>query len=167
MRVSLQEQASIFELVLGTKGRSGQQMDIFQAVFGPVGSDGYPRLLYDKWTGVIDKDVAAYWRENYDLSHIIERDWATLGPKLNGKLHIYIGDTDTFFLEEATMQLEKFLKRATNPNFAGTIEYGKRAPHCWSGCAPGRNPTLCYLSAMAEHIRKTAPPGADLQSWRY
>ncbi len=165
--LATQEQASIFELVLGTKGRSGQQMDIFQAVFGPVGSDGYPRLLYDKQTGIIDKEVAAYWRENYDLSHIIERDWASLGPKLNGKLHIYIGDTDTFFLEEATMLLERFLKRATNPVFEGTIEYGKRAPHCWSGCAPGRNTTLCYLPAMAEHIRKTAPPGADLESWKY
>jgi S-formylglutathione hydrolase FrmB len=165
--LATQEQASIFELVLGTKGRSGQQMDIFQAVFGPVGSDGYPRLLYDKKTGFIDKEVAAYWRENYDLSHIIERDWATLGPKLNGKLHIYIGDTDTFYLEEATMQLEKFFKRATNPVFEGTIEYGKRAPHCWSGCQSGRNPTLCHLPAMAEHIRKTAPPGADLDSWRY
>jgi S-formylglutathione hydrolase FrmB len=165
--LATQEQASIFELVLGTRGRSGQQMDIFQAVFGPVGSDGYPRLLYDKQTGIIDKEVAAYWRENYDLSHIIERDWATLGPKLNGKLHVYIGDTDTFYLEEATMLLEKFLKRAANPAFEGTVEYGKRAPHCWSGCAPGRNPTLCYLPAMAEHIRKTAPPGADLESWRY
>ncbi len=165
--MATQEQASIFELVLGTKGRSGQQMDIFQAVFGPVGDDGYPRLLYDKPTGIIDGDVAAFWRENYDLSHIIERDWATLGPKLNGKLHIYIGDTDTFFLEEATMQLEKFLKRASNPSFVGTIEYGKRAPHCWSGCAPGQNPTLCYLPVMAEHIRRTAPRDADLASWLY
>ncbi|MFZ2052928.1 MAG: alpha/beta hydrolase-fold protein [Candidatus Aminicenantales bacterium] len=165
--LATQEQASIFELVLGTKGRSGQQLDIFQAVFGPVGSDGYPRLLYDKRTGVIDKEVVAYWRENYDLSHIIERDWASLGPRLNGKLHIYVGDTDTFFLEEATMLLEKFLRKAANPIFEGTTEYGKRAPHCWSGCAPGRNPTLCYLPAMAENILKTAPPDADLESWRY
>jgi len=165
--LATQEQAGIFELVLGTKGRSGQQLDIFQAVFGPVGNDGYPRLLYDKQTGIIDKDVAAYWRENYDLSHIIERDWEALGPKLNGKLHVYMGDTDTFYLEEATMLLEKFLRKATNPAFEGTIEYGKRAPHCWFGCAPGRNPTICYLPEMAEHIRRTAPPGAGLESWRY
>lgn len=165
--LATQEQAGIFELVLGTKGRSGQQLDIFQAVFGPVGNDGYPRLLYDKQTGIIDKDVAAYWRENYDLSHIIERDWEALGPKLNGKLHVYMGDTDTFYLEEATMLLEKFLRKATNSAFEGTIEYGKRAPHCWFGCAPGRNPTICYLPEMAEHIRRTAPPGAGLESWRY
>jgi hypothetical protein len=161
------KQASIFELVLGTKGRSGQQLDIFRAVFGPVGTDGYPRPLFDPSTGKIDKEVAAYWREHYDLSHIIQRDWAILGPRLNGKLHIYIGDTDTFYLEEATMRLEEFLRSAKNPAFEGTIEYGKRAPHCWTGCDPGGNPTIYYLPAMAEHIRKTAPPGADLTTWRY
>jgi S-formylglutathione hydrolase FrmB len=165
--MATQKQASIYELVLGTKGRSGQQLDIFQAVFGPVGKDGHPRPLYDPLTGAIEKEVAAYWREHYDLSYILQRDWATLGPKLNGKLHIYMGDTDTFYLEEATMRLEKFLRSAKNPTFEGTIEYGQRAPHCWSGCASGRNPTICYLPAMAEHIRKTAPPGADLKSWRY
>ena len=165
--MATQKQASVYELVQGTKGRSGQQLDMFQAVFGPVGNDGYPRPLYDPLTGKIDKEVAAYWREHYDLSYIIQRDWTTLGPKLNGKLHIYMGDTDTFYLEEATMLLEKFLRSAQNPGFDGTIEYGKRAPHCWIGCASGQNPTVCYLPAMAEHIRKTAPPGADLKSWQY
>lgn len=165
--MATQKQASTYELVLGTNGRSGQQLDMFQAVFGPVGKDGYPRLLYDKLTGKIDKEVAAYWRDHYDLSHIIQRDWASLGPKLSGKLHIFMGDTDTFYLEEATMLLEKFLRSAKNPSFEGTIEYGKRAPHCWTGCDSGGNPTVCYLPVMAEHIRKTAPPGADLNSWRY
>lgn len=165
--IATQKQASIFELVLGTRGRSGQQLDVFQAVFGPVGEDGYPRPLYDPLTGKIDKEVASYWREHYDLSHIIQRDWATLGPKLNGRLHIYMGDTDTFYLEEATMLLEQFLRSAKDPEFVGTIEYGKRAPHCWTGCVSGGNPAVCYLPVMAEHIRKTAPPGADLESWRY
>ncbi len=165
--MATQKQASIYELVLGTRGRSGQQLDMFQAVFGPVASDGYPRPLYDPLTGKIDKEVAAYWRENYDLGYIIQRDWATLGPKLNGKLHVYMGDTDTFYLEEATMLLEKFLRSANDPAFEGTIEYGERAPHCWSGCPPGRNLAICHLPEMAEHIRKTAPAGADLESWRY
>ena len=52
---------------------------------------GYPQPLYDKVTGVIDKEVAEYWRENFDLSYMIKRDWATLGPKVAGKLHIYCG----------------------------------------------------------------------------
>ncbi|HET8645132.1 MAG TPA: hypothetical protein VFO85_06570, partial [Vicinamibacteria bacterium] len=61
------ESANRMELVLGTRNRSGQQWDIWEAVYSPVGADGYPRRLWDKRTGVIDKDVAAYWRENYDL----------------------------------------------------------------------------------------------------
>ncbi len=97
-----QRDGSRIEAVLGTKGRSGDQMDIFMSVYGPVSDDGYPRLLYDKWTGEIDKGVVEYWRENYDLNHILQRDWETLGPKLVGKLNIYMGDMDTYFLEEAT-----------------------------------------------------------------
>jgi hypothetical protein len=161
------KQASTLESVLGTRGRSGEQMDIFQAVFGPVGSDGYPRPLYDKKTGVIDKEVAAYWREHFDLRHIMERDWAALGPKLRGKLHTFMGDTDTFYLEEAVRLLERFLRGTTNPPYEGTVEYGTRAPHCWSGVPPGANPSTYYIPIMADHITKTAPDGADLKSWRY
>ncbi|HZD06147.1 MAG TPA: hypothetical protein VE173_14645, partial [Longimicrobiales bacterium] len=62
------------ELVLGTRGRSGGQWDIWQAVFGPRGDDGYPAPIWDKVTGRIDPEVAAYWREHYDLTHILERD---------------------------------------------------------------------------------------------
>jgi len=159
--------ASTLELVLGTRGRSGEQMDIFQAVYGPVGGDGYPRLLYDKRTGIIDREVASYWREQFDLRYIMERDWSTLGPKLKGKLHIFMGDTDTFYLEEATQLLEQFLRGTQNPYFDGSVEYGRRAPHCWTGCPAGTNPTMYYLPAMAEHITRTAPRGADLRSWRY
>jgi hypothetical protein len=161
------KEASTLELVLGTRGRSGEQMDIFQAVFGPVGSDGYPRLLYDKRTGVIDKEVAAYWKEHFDLRYIMDRDWPALGPKLKGKLRIYIGDTDTFYLEEATQLLESFLRATKDPYFDGSVEYGKRAPHCWSGVPPGANPYIYYIPAMADHITRTAPAGADVKSWRY
>ena len=73
------------ELVLGTRGRSGGQWDIWEAVYSPMDGDGYPKRIWDKKTGVIDQDVASYWRENYDLRHIIERDWATLGPKLRAR----------------------------------------------------------------------------------
>ncbi len=72
------------ELVLGTKGRSGDQYDIWQAVYSPMGDDGYPKPIYDKLTGEIDPDVAVYWKENYDLNYIMKRDWETLGPKLKG-----------------------------------------------------------------------------------
>jgi len=164
-----QRDASHLEAVLGSRGRSGDQMDIFMGVYGPVGEDGYPRLLYDKWTGVIDRDVAAYWRENYDIRHILERDWETLGPKLVGKLHIYMGEMDTFFLEEATHLLEEFLEDTTDPFYAGSFDWGERAPHCYSGAAeyPGQTSYQRVMPLMRERILNTAPTGADVTSWRY
>ncbi len=166
---SNQRDYSHLEAVLGTRGRSGGQMDIFMGVYGPVGDDGYPRLLYDKWTGEIDKGVVDYWRENYDLRHILERDWETLGPKLVGKLHIYMGDMDTYFLEEATRLLEQFLEGTTDPYYAGSFDWGERQPHCYSGTPefPGQTAHQRVLPLMLDRILSTAPPGADVRSWRY
>jgi hypothetical protein len=164
-----QKEASHLEAVLGTKGRSGDQMDIFMSVYGPVGSDGYPDLLYDKWTGEIDPEVAEYWRENYDLRHILERDWATLGPLLEGKIHIYMGDMDTYFLEEATRLMEQFLEGTTDPYYDGSFHWGERAPHCFSGYPefPGQTSYERVLPLMRDRILATAPEGADTRSWRY
>jgi hypothetical protein len=157
------------EAVLGSRGRSGGQLDIFMAVFGPVAEDGYPKLLYDKWTGEIEKSVVDYWRENFDLRHILERDWETLGAKLAGKIHVYMGDTDTFYLEEAARLLEQFLESTTDPYYDGWFEWGERQPHCYSGAPafPGQNSHQRVLPLMLEHILATAPPGADTLSWRY
>ena len=164
-----QRDASHLEAVLGSRGRSGDQMDIFMSVYGPVGDDGYPRLLYDKWTGEIDKSVVEHWRENYDLRHVLERDWATLGPKLVGKLHAYMGDMDTYFLEEATRLLEEFLEGTTDPYYAGSFDWGTREPHCYSGMPafPGQTSYQRVLPRMLERILATAPAGADIGSWRY
>jgi len=84
------------ELVLGTNSRSGQQFDIWEAVYSPVGPDGYPKRIWDKVTGEIDPKVAKFWKENYDLTYIMKRDWKTLGPKLKGKVKIYCGDMDNY-----------------------------------------------------------------------
>jgi hypothetical protein len=162
-----------YELALGSHGRSGEQFDIWQAVYGPVGRDGYPQPILDKETGVIDPTVAAYWKEHYDLSAILQRDWATLGPKLQGKLNVYVGTADTYFLTDAVYYLEDFLKTTTNAPYGGEVKYGDRAEHCWNG-----DPNLpnylsrlhyhtMYLSKIIERMEKTAPPGADLKSWRY
>ncbi|HEY1262979.1 MAG TPA: hypothetical protein VGF06_05610, partial [Terriglobales bacterium] len=80
-----------YELALGSHGRSGEQFDIWQAVYSPVGEDGYPKPIFNKETGEIDRSVAEYWREHYDLTDILRRNWPALGPKLQGKLHIYVG----------------------------------------------------------------------------
>jgi hypothetical protein len=162
-----------YELVLGTKGRSGQQWDIWEAVYSPVGKDGYPKRIWDKTTGVIDPEVAAYWKENYDLSAILQRDWGRgLGKKLQGKINIYVGDMDNYYLNNAVYLAEEFLKTA-DPPYGGEVDYGDRAEHCWNGdhTRPNAISRLRYHQMHAPkivaRIEKSAPAGADLTSWRY
>jgi hypothetical protein len=155
------KQRNFMELAMGTKNRSGGQIDIFEAVYGPVGPDGYVKPLFDKRTGQIDPSVAEYWRENYDLRYILQRDWATLGQKLKGKLHIYVGDMDTFYLDSAVRLLERFLKRTKNPYYDGVVEYGDRKPHCWGPSGAD------LINLMAEHITINAPEGENSSQWHY
>ena len=161
------------ELALGTKGRSGEQWDIWQAVYGPMGEDGYPRPIWDKLTGEIDHEVAEYWMENYDLRYILERDWDILGPKLKGKIHIYCGDMDNYYLNNAVYLMEDFLESTKTPYYSGVVDYGDRAEHCWNGDHDLPN-ALSRLRYNQMFIRKaikridiSAPKNADLSSWRY
>jgi hypothetical protein len=119
------------ERVLGSKGRSGGQFDGWQAVYSPLGEDGYPKPIFDKATGAIDAEVAGHWREKYDLRQILERDWATLGPKLRGKLHVYCGDMDNYYLNNAVYLLEEFLEKADPPADA-FVDYGDSRAS-WNG----------------------------------
>ena len=169
---TLQEMNQL-ELALGDKSRSGQQWDIWEAVYSPVGKDGYPKRIWDKETGVIDKDVAEYWRQNYDLGHILKRDWKTLGPKLQGKINIYVGEMDNYYLNNAVRLVEGFLQTTKDPYFDGEVDYECLAEHCWNG--DHANPVwisrLQYVQfhapKMMERIRVSAPKGADVKSWRY
>jgi hypothetical protein len=168
------EQLNRMELVLGDKSRSGQQWDIWEAVYSPVGADGYPKRIWDKRTGVIDPQVAAHWRENYDLGYILRRDWNKgLGQKLAGKLSIYVGDMDNYYLNNAVYLVEEFLKSTRDPHYGGEVTYGDRAEHCWNGdpTRPNAISRLRYHQMFAPkivaRIEKSAPPGADLKSWRY
>ncbi|MEE8377595.1 MAG: alpha/beta hydrolase-fold protein [Candidatus Aminicenantaceae bacterium] len=161
------------ELVIGTNSRSGDQWDIWQAVYSPVGQDGYPKPIWNKLTGEIDSEVAEYWQENFDLRYILERDWETIGPKLEGKIHIYCGDMDNYYLNNAVYLTEEFLESTVNPYYNGEIDYGDRAEHCWNGdhTQPNAISRLRYHQMFApkivERILKSAPRGADLTSWRY
>ncbi|HKX59750.1 MAG TPA: hypothetical protein VJN00_10300 [Steroidobacteraceae bacterium] len=166
------EEQNRYETMLGTHGRSGDQWDAWESVYSPVGADGYPRRIWDRDTGDIDPVTAEYWRENYDLAHILRRDWATLGPKLRGKLRIYTGDMDNYYLNNAVYGVEEFLKAASPPADA-VVEYGDRAEHCWNGDHTRANAysRLRYpqmvLPWVVERILDTAPDGADVDSWRY
>ncbi|MCP4710686.1 MAG: hypothetical protein GY869_18840, partial [Planctomycetes bacterium] len=164
------EQSNHRELVLGTHSRSGDQWDIWEAVYSPCGDDGYPKRIWDKLTGEIDHEVAAYWRENYDLSYIMQRDWATLGPKLEGKVHIYCGDMDNYYLNNAVYLTEEFLESTTEPYYAGVVDYGDRAEHCWNGDHDQPNAISrlryhqMYMPIILQRILHSAPQGADTTS---
>jgi hypothetical protein len=161
------------ELVLGTKSRSGDQFDIWEAVYSPQGSDGYPQRIWDKMTGEINPEVAEFWKENYDLRYILERDWEKLGADLQGKIHIFCGDMDNYYLNNAVYLMEEFLESTTNPYYEGEVDYGDRAEHCWNGDQENPNAisrlryNTMYLPKILERINKSAPKGSDTKSWRY
>ena len=168
------EQMNRMELVLGTKSRSGQQWDIWEAVYSPQGPDGYPARIWDKRTGAIDKKVAEYWKEHYDLLWILRRDWNRgLGKKLEGKIHLYVGDMDNYYLNNAVYLAEDFLKSTKDPYYAGEVTYGDRAEHCWNGDPTRANAYSrlryhqMFIPKFIERALKTAPAGADVRSWRY
>jgi hypothetical protein len=166
------EDRNLVELAIGAHGRSGGQHDGWASVFSPVGADGYYKPLYDKATGVIDADVARYWRDHYDLRYILERDWASLGPKLRGKIHITSGTMDNGYLNNAVYEAEEFFTKASPPADV-EIVYGERREHCFTGdvATPNnvgnRSVHQRYIPAMAAWMLKTAPSGADVTSWRY
>lgn len=167
------EEANRREAALGSKGRSGDQWDIWQATYSPMGPDGYPKPIWDKKTGVIDTAVARYWRDNYDLSYMLRRDWATLGPKVYDKINIYVGDMDNYYLNNAVYLTEEFLRSTSNPKWTGEILYGDRAEHCWNG-DPTRSNAYSrlryhqmYIPRILDRMRARAPRGADTLSWRY
>lgn len=161
------------ELAIGTNSRSGDQWDIWEAVYSPVGKDGYPERIFDKYTGVINKKVAAYWKENYDLVHIIQRDWSKIGSKLAGKIHLYVGDMDNYYLNNAVYTAEDMIKKLENPKCNCEVDYGDRAEHCWNG--DHHNPIWIsrlryhqmFIPKWAEEVKNRAPQNADLTSWRY
>jgi len=156
------KQIITYELVRGTKGRGGEQWDIWQAVWGPVGKDGYTKLLFDKRTGEIDPSVAKYWKENYDLRYYLEKNWATVGPKLIDKLYVFTGDMDTYYLNNPVHMLQDFMEQTQNPHYPGFFWYGPRKVHCWTGpFTPAER-----MDFIASHIAKNAPRGEETPWWK-
>jgi hypothetical protein len=145
-------QFSQMELVRGSKGRSGDQLDAFFAVFGPVGEDGYPKPLFDKLSGEIDTTVAQYYKENFDLRYYMKKNWEWLGPKLVGKLHFICGDMDNFYLNQALYKMEEFLENTSEPYYDGSFIWGRpNKGHCWSPW--GRNMEQ-FFKIVDEYIQE-------------
>jgi hypothetical protein len=157
-------QFSQMEEVLGSHGRSAQQLEAWEAVYGPVGDDGYPRPLWNKLSGQIDHEVAHYMREHgYDLRFYLEANWPRVGNQLVDKLHVYCGDMDHFYLNLAVYLMEDYLKTTTNPPYGGSFEYGR--PMKGHGWHPMSYEQL--IRDMAEHILKAAPASENTAQWNY
>jgi len=146
---------SQFEAVLGSHARSGEQFAIWEATYGPTAPDGYPAELWDLRTGTIDHAVAEFFKtHDYDLRDFLERNWATLGSKLRGQIHVFVGDMDTFYLNLAVYRLEEFLARARPPADA-EFGYGRpMKPHGWQ---PWTNAELMRI--MSRHIERRRNAG--------
>jgi hypothetical protein len=110
---------------------SGEQWGAWNAAYGARGADGRPEPLWDPKTGVINRAAAEHWKR-YDIGMILQRNWKTLGPKLQGKIHIWIGESDDYFLNNAVHLLDAFLSKA-DPPYGGSISFGPGKGHCWLG----------------------------------
>jgi hypothetical protein len=152
------------EDVLGSRGRSSEQLAVWETVYGPVGDDGYFKPLWNSRTGTIDRTVALYMRDHgYDLTHYVRENWRTIGPQLVGKLHVSVGDMDQFYLNNAVYRLEQFLQTTTDPYYAGSFTYGRpKKNHGWQPKS-----TADMLREMAQHIVGNAPGGEHTAGWHY
>jgi len=164
--VSTVRQENHMELARGPGSRSGGQWAVWEAVFGPVGADGLPDPIWNAQTGEIHRDVAEYWRENFDLHRYLRRRWPEIGGDLQGKLHIAVGDMDTYYLEQAVILLQEFLESVDSPPADASFEYGWKKPHCWIGASPsGSGDDITYpefLQVAASHMASRAPDNTDM-----
>lgn len=157
--VATVRQISRLEAAQGSRGRSGAQIDAWNAAYGPVGEDGYPERLWDLETGEIDRGVARYMRDNgYDLRHYVEENWAEIGPDLVGKIRIYNPEMDHFYLPLAVYLMEDFLESTTDPHYDGAVIHGR--PMKGHGWQPMTNADM--IREMSRHMAERAPEGASL-----
>ena len=148
----------------GSNNRSGIDIDNWEAVYGPVGNDGYPRPLWDKVSGKIDHSVAQYMKEHgYDLRAYLEANWPSLGPQLTGKLHVITGDMDDYYLNQSVYFLQDFLESTRNPYYGGSFDFGRPMKgHGWQPMT-----TADLIRTMAKYIEGHAPAQDETAAWHY
>jgi hypothetical protein len=136
----------------------GDPIGADDAIVGPVGPDGYPRPLWDRKTGQIDRVVAEYWREHGDVAYYTQKNWSKIGANLVGKLHVYVGEMDHFYRNYGVRLFQGFLESTKDPHYEGTFVYLPLS----GGWQPMTNAQLVRM--MADHVARNAPIGAD-RSW--
>lgn len=143
---------NFYEIAIGgLQAMSLGQWAVWEAVYGPRAENGYPQRIWDPLTGEINKEVAEYWRENYDLNHILQSSWTELGPKLVGKLYLRGGDMDSYYLNLSQYLLGEFLQTTTEPAYEGYSVTFPRKGHTGNIS----NPEL--LEEMRSHMLKYGP----------
>jgi Putative esterase len=159
-----ERQFSAMEDVLGSHGRSAQQLEAWEAVYGPVGADGYPQPLWDKRTGHIDHNVATYMRDHgFDLRAYLAAHWATVGPQLVDKLRVDVGDMDNFYLNLAVYDMQAFLDTSTAPHVTGQFQYGRpERGHGWQ-----HTNNAAIMREMSAAIQRHTPAGENRGQWQY
>jgi len=99
-------------------GPYGGQISSFDWVFSPKSNSGAPEQMFDHQTGDVHPQVVAYWHDHYDLAHIVESHWAERGASLKGRIHLFVGTADTFYLDGAAHRFEAVLSRlGAEPHF--------------------------------------------------
>jgi hypothetical protein len=157
-------QLSRMEEVLGTHGRSGFQLEGWEAIYSPVGPDGYPTPLWDKLTGKIDNQVAEAMRAGgYDLTDYARRNWTTLGPKLRGKLNVISGEMDNFYLNLAVYDFQAMIHETAGPDYPARFVFGRpKKGHSWH-----HKNWDGVVREMAAWAKSQAPAGEDIAQWNY
>ncbi len=143
------KQENDWERAMGLNNRSGGQWSIWEAVYSPVGPDGYPADIWDPVTGVIDHEVAEFWKQNFDIRYKLENEWPEIGPKLVGKIHIRGGEMDNYYLNMGIYKLETFLNSTENPHYGGYVKTFPRLGHT------GNISSEELLLEMAEYLKST------------
>ncbi len=148
----------------GSQRRGGENFAIWEATYGPTDKDGYPAPIWNDSTGTVNRDVARYWQEHdYDLRDYLARNWSRVGPDLAGKIFLFCGDMDNYYLNLAVYLLEDYLKGTKDPPYGGSFRYGR--PMKGHGWQPMSNADL--VREMADHIARHAPGGELSGAWRY
>ncbi|GAA1721873.1 alpha/beta hydrolase-fold protein [Fodinicola feengrottensis] len=153
-------QENHYELARGDHDRSEGAWAVWEAVYGPRGADGYPALVWDKKTGQINHTVAASWQAK-DIRAYLASHWSTVGPLVRGKIYLYVGDTDTYYLNDAVQLLQQQLDAETSPPADATFVYGRAKPHGWSPYT-----TQQWFAIYAAYVAKHAPPESATTPWR-